>query len=71
MHICNVFLEKGNCVKTTDQNKHDDEVTFLSIMPNNTVYLSWQIYFYKKLFVEEKNIIYIKKVDSRNKIYKI
>ena len=29
MHICNVFLEKGNCVKTTNQNEHDDEATFL------------------------------------------
>ena len=71
MHICNVFLEKGNCVKTTDQNEDDDEATFLGVLPNNTVYLSWQMYFRKKLFVEEENIICIKKVDGRNKIYKI
>lgn len=40
-------------------------------MTNNTVYLSWKMYFCKKLFVEEENIICIKKVDGSNKIYKI
>ena len=71
MHICNVFLEKGDCIKTTDQNEDDDEAIFLGVLPNNTVYLSWQMYFCKNLFVEEENIICIKKVDGRNKIYKI
>ena len=40
MYIRNVFLEKGDCIKTTNQNEHDDEATFLGVMPNNTVYLS-------------------------------
>ena len=71
MYICNIFLEKGDCVKTTNQNEHDDEATFLGVMPNNTVYLSWQMYFCKKLFIEEEQIKCIKKVDSSNKIYKI
>ena len=71
MYIRNVFLEKGDCIKTTNQNEHDDEAIFLSIMPNNIVYLSWQMYFRKKMFVEEEKIKYIKKVYSSNKIYKI
>ena len=71
MHICNVFLEKGDCVKTTDQNEDDDKATFLGVLLNNTVYLSWQMYFCKNLFFGEENITCIKKDNGRNKINKI
>ena len=43
--ICNMTLMKGYMVKTKKQTEKGDEAIFIGVLPNNTVYLSWSIYF--------------------------
>ena len=71
MEIRNITLMKGDMVKTNTQTEQGDEAMFIGVLPNNTVYLSWSMYFRKKLFVEEQNILCVKKVDKQKKIYEI
>ena len=71
MELHNIILVRGDVVKTNTKNYEDDEATFIGVLPNNTVYLAWDMYFCKKLFVEEENIHFIKKVDANNKVFKI
>ena len=71
MEIRNITLMKGDMVKTNTQTEQGDEAMFIGVLPNNTVYLSWSMYFQKKLFVEEQNIVCVKKVDKQKKIYEI
>lgn len=71
MEIRNIILERGDQVKTNTQEERDDEVTFIGIFPNNTVYLAWDMYFGKKLFIDEEEIVCVKKVNVNKRIYEI
>ena len=71
IEIHNITLMRGDMVKTNTQTEKVNEVMFIGVLLNNIVYLSSNIYFQKKLFVKEENIICVKKVNVKKKIYKI
>ena len=69
MNIRNITLEKGDMIQTKNQKEKNDEGIFLGVLPNNTLYISWAVYFRKKLFVDEDDVVCVKKVDKKHTIY--
>ena len=70
MVIANVLLEKNDVVYFSNQTNVYEEATFISVLPNNEMYLYWRKK-NKKLFADEDEVIYVKKVDKKNQINEI
>ena len=71
MCIRNILLEKRDVIQTNTQTHKDDEGYFIGVLPDNTLYVSWAMYFRKKLFVHEDDVVCIKKIDKQQKVIQI
>ena len=71
MRIRNITIEKGDLIQTEKQVHIDDEGLFLGVLPDDTLYVSWDMYFKKKLFVRPNEVTYVKKTNKHNQVVEI
>ena len=71
MRIRNITIEKGDLIQTETQVHIDDEGLFLGVLPDDTLYVSWDMYFKKKLFVRPNEVTCVKKTNKHNQVVEI
>ena len=71
MRIRNITIEKGDLIQTETQVHIDDKGLFLGVLLDDTLYVSWDMYFKKKLFVRPNEVTCVKKTNKHNQVVEI